>query len=220
MDKTLHIPVTVEFDELKRHLRTGDGQQVHALLEVANPLISARALYKVSYIDEKLEYGVIIDGIRFNSRVLRKNLEQVQRVFPFVVTIGAGLEERAGACEDFLEKYYFDAIGNIALRKARKSLDDHLRKRFALTGLSYMSPGSLADWPIEEQRPLFAILKGSEASVGVRLSEHLLMIPKKSISGIFFPTEVPFYSCRLCPRQGCEGRRVPYNKDEAEMYGI
>ena len=106
-----------------------------------------------------------------------------------------------------LKKYYLDKIGNIALSKARKHLEEHLRSRFALDGLSYMSPGSLEDWPIEEQRPLFSILKGTEVSIGVRLTESLLMIPRKSVSGIYFPTEVTIYSCQLCPRQHCEGRK-------------
>lgn len=83
-----------------------------------------------------------------------------------------------------------------------------------------MSPGSLADWPIEEERPLFSILKGVEVSIGVKLTENLLMIPRKSVSGIYFPTEVTFYSCQLCPRQPCEGRKAQYNEDMAREYGI
>jgi hypothetical protein len=151
---------------------------------------------------------------------LRKNLEKVGRVFAHVITIGAGLEQRADASKDLLEKYYLDQIGNIALSKARKQLEDCLRSKFALDGLSYMSPGSLADWPIEEQQPLFSILKGVEASMGVRLTESLLMIPRKSVSGIYFPTEVTFHSCQLCPRQHCEGRKARFDENLAKEYGI
>jgi hypothetical protein len=194
--------------------------QIQALLEGTKPLISAQAVYRVCYIEEKLEDGVIIGGIRFGSRVLRKNLEKVGRVFPYVITLGTGLEQKADASKDLLEKYYLDQIGNIALSKARKHLEDCLRSKFALDGLSYMSPGSLADWPIEEQQPLFSILKGVEASMGVRLTESLLMIPRKSVSGIYFPTEVTFHSCQLCPRQHCEGRKARFNENLAKEYGI
>jgi hypothetical protein len=147
-------------------------------------------------------------------------LEKVGRVFPYVITIGTGLEQKADASKDLLEKYYLDQIGNIALSKARKHLENYLCSKFALDGLSYMSPGSLVDWPIEEQQPLFSILKGVEASVGVRLTESLLMIPRKSVSGIYFPTEVTFYSCQLCPRQQCEGRKARFDENLAKEYGI
>jgi len=220
MEKLEQISLGLDFGEVKDALRATDGVQIQALLEVAKPLISAQAVYRVCYIEQKLEDAVIIDGVHFGSRVLRKNLEKVGRVFPYVITIGTGLEQKADASKDLLEKYYLDQIGNIALSKARKHLEDYLRSKFALDGLSYMSPGSLADWPIEEQQPLFSILKGVEASVGVRLTESLLMIPRKSVSGIYFTTKVTFYSCQLCPRQQCEGRKARFDENLAKEYGI
>jgi len=220
MEKLEQISLGLDIEEIKEAVRARDLVQIQTLLEVAKPLISARAVYRVCYIDEKLEDTVIIDGIRLGSRILRKNLEKVGRVFPYVITIGTRLEQKADETTDLLEKYYLDKIGNIALSKARRHLEEHLRSRFALDDLSYMSPGSLEDWPIEEQRPLFSILKGAEVSIGVRLTESLLMIPRKSVSGIYFPTEVTFYSCQLCPRQHCEGRKARYNENLAKEYGI
>ena len=220
MEKLEQISLGLDIGEVKNALRATDGVQIEAFLEVAKPLISAQAVYRVCYIEEKLEEAVIIDGIRFSSRILRRNLEKVGRVFPYVITIGSGLEQKADASKDLLEKYYLDQIGNIALSKARKHLEDCLRSKFALDGLSYMSPGSLADWPIQEQQPLFSILKGAEVSIGVRLTESLLMIPRKSVSGIYFPSEVTFYSCQLCPRQHCEGRKARFDANLAKEYGL
>lgn len=200
--------------------KTGNWGQFRELFEAAKPLITPKAAYGVRYIDEKLGDAVVIDGICFKSRVLRKNLEMVGRVFPYVVTIGHGLEKKADASQDLLEKYYLDTIGNIALIKARKYLEDELRTRFAMEGLSFMSPGSLMDWPIEEQRPLFSLLEGVESSIGVKLNESLLMIPRKSVSGIYFPTKTTFYSCQLCPRKRCEGRKAAYNEELARKYGV
>jgi hypothetical protein len=220
MEKLEQISLSLDIEKVKDELQGGDWVQIQTLLEVAKPLISAKAVYKVCYIEEKLEDTVIIDKIRLSSRILRKNLEKVGRLFPYVITIGTRLEQKADASTDLLEKYYLDKIGNIALSEARNHLEEHLCSRFALDGLSYMSPGSLEDWPIEEQRPLFSILKGAEVSIGVNLTESLLMIPKKSVSGIYFPTEVTFHSCQLCPRQNCEGRKARYNEDLAKEYGI
>jgi hypothetical protein len=220
IEKIEQIPVRLEIEDVRIIHRAVNQQEVQNLLEVAKPLISAKAIYEACYVDEKLEDGVIIDGIRLSSRVLRRNLDKVGRIFPYVVTIGARLEEKVKACTDLLEKYIIDTIGNIALIKARKHLEDHLRPRFALDSLSYMSPGSLADWPLEEQRPLFSLLKGAGESIGVRLTENLLMLPRKSVSGIFFPTEVIFFSCQLCPRDRCEGRKAKYDKDLVKEYGF
>jgi len=214
------ISLSLDVEDVRSRLHTGDREQIQTLLEVAKPLISARAVYEVCYIEGKLEDTIILDGIRFRSRVMRKNLESIGRVFPYIVTIGMELERKVEACTDLLEKYYLDTIGNAALGKARKHLEDHLRSRFALGGLSYMSPGSLGDWPIEEQRPLFSILKGAEKSIGVKLTENFLMIPRKSVSGIYFPMEVTFYNCQLCPRPHCEGRKARYSEDLAREYGI
>jgi hypothetical protein len=83
-----------------------------------------------------------------------------------------------------------------------------------------MSPGSLMDWPLEEQKPLFSLLKGAEKLIGVRLTENLLMIPRKSVSGIFFPTEVTFLSCQLCRREKCEWRKARYNEGLAKQYKL
>jgi hypothetical protein len=193
---------------------------VQALIEVVNPLITAKAVYKVCYIEEKLEDAIIVDKTRFSSLVLRKNLDEVGRVFPYVVSIGYGVEEKISSCEDLLEQYYLDIIGNTALDKAQRYLEDLLRTRFSLNGISHMSPGSLEDWPLQEQRRLFSMFKDVESSIGVRLTESCLMIPKKSLSGIYFPAENTFYSCQLCPRKRCEVRKAPYSKDLAKEYGI
>ena len=45
-----------------------------------------------------------------------------------------------------------------------------------------MNPGSLADWPMREQRPLFGLLGDTDAAIGVELMESYLMRPTKSVS--------------------------------------
>jgi len=220
MEKLEAIPLSLDIGKIKSKLRARDLKQLQTLLDMAQSLICARAIYEVCYIDERFEDAVLIDGIRFKSRVLRRNLDKVERIFPYVITIGPKLEEKADCCDDLLEKYFLDAIGNMALSKAREYLEHHLMIRFALDALSYMGPGSLADWPIEEQRSLFSLFKDGALSVGVRLTENLLMLPRKSVSGVYFPTEITFYSCQLCPRKGCEGRKAQYNEDLAKGYGL
>ncbi len=166
------------------------------------------------------EDSIIVGGLLLSSRVLRKNLDQVERIFPYVITLGSKLGEKQNTCSDLLENYYLDSIGNLALTSVQKQLKKHLQSKFALEKMSSMAPGSLSDWPIEEQGPLFKLLGDVEASIGVRLTRNLLMIPAKSISGFYFPTEVSFYSCQLCPRKRCESRKAKYNEALTDEYGI
>jgi len=223
MEKLEYIPVNLDLEEIKRRLHTeksGNWSQVQTLVEEAQSLISAKAVYKVCYIESRQEGAITINGRSLKSRVLRKNLTTIERVFPYVVTIGNRLEEKTRACTDLLKKYYLDTIGNVALTATQKYLEDQLRSRYALDGMSCMSPGSLKDWAIEEQRPLFSILGDVEGFIGVRLNENLVMTPNKSLSGIYFPTEIPFYSCQLCPRKNCLARKSPYDEKLAREYGI
>ncbi|MBS1237791.1 MAG: vitamin dependent methionine synthase, partial [Deltaproteobacteria bacterium] len=114
--------------------------------------------------------------------------------------------------------YYLDLIGNAGVIKAREHLRNTLSKRYGLEGLSYLGPGQLKDWPLDEQQPLFSLLGEVERAVGVRLSESLLMIPRKSLSGIYFPTEIPFMACQLCARESCPSRKAAYDEKLAKEY--
>ena len=217
------ITVSISLDELRKRLHMGKDSEmgeIQPLIDVAVQLIEPRVLYDISYVDKKFEDGVKLAGRRFKSHVLRKNLDKVERVFPFVITLGPGLDEKQAASTDLLDSFYLDTIGNVALNSARQYLKRHLKSQFALDKLSSMAPGSLADWPIEEQAPLFKLLGDVHTSIGVQLTDSLLMLPAKSISGIYFPTEASFFSCQLCPRERCESRKAKYDPRLAEEYGI
>jgi len=165
----------------------------------------------LAFIDEKREDSVIVENVRLKSRILRVNLEQAQRVFPYVVTCGMELEDWANRIDDVLQRFWAETIKEMVLRVAHTAMEEHLINQYQPGSLSRMSPGSLADWPIQEQRPLFKILGNPVDSIGVRLTESMLMIPTKSVSGLRFPTEESFESCLLCPRDICPNRRAPYD---------
>jgi hypothetical protein len=218
METLENIPVHLDAAIIQKALRLDSLSETNDLIETAQPLVRGRAVYRTCYVESRLGDAVILDGSRFTSRVLRTNLESVERAFLYVVTIGHDLEEAMASCDDLLRQYYLDVVGNVAVSNARAFLEKHLIKRFGLSTVSKMSPGSLADWPIQEQRPLFGTIGDVEGSIGVHLTKSCLMIPRKSVSGIYFPTEVPFLSCQLCPRRDCPGRQAPYDQALEERY--
>jgi hypothetical protein len=127
--------------------------------------------------------------------------------------MGSLLEEHLRNSADVLEQYYLEAMADLALNQLHRDLGRRLESRFGFSQLSAMSPGSLSSWPIDQQRQLFDLLGDTEVAVGVRLTDSCLMVPRKSISGIFFPTERKFFSCQLCPRVQCVGRKAPYDPE-------
>ena len=184
-------------------------------VQQAEAVARPKAMYRVGYVEERGEDWVTIGGRRFTSRILRVNLEPVHRVFVYVATCGVEMQQWAKGRTDPLEQYWSNVVQESALGAASRALGSHLNDLYDPGRTSAMAPGSLGEWPLSEQRPLFAFLGDTEQAIGVRLSESLLMVPTKSISGIRFVTEERFESCQLCPRSDCPGRRAPH---DAELY--
>lgn len=212
--------IRLNADSIAKRLRVTDRGLLECLIDTAQAVMTPAAAFRNVYVDEKQEDRVVIESVDFTSRVLRRNLDTVGRVFPFVLTIGREMDEIIEAKADMLEKYLLDEIGNIILREARSRFENYLRSAFVLEKISCMAPGSLGDWPIQEQKPLFSLLPGVTAALGVQLTESFLMLPRKSISGLYFPSETTFFSCQLCPRERCDGRKARYDSDKARDYGV
>jgi len=214
------LPFQVDFTALQQslHIRQGSEAEadLHRMTDVAQSIARPKAIYKLAFIDAKEDQAVLLDGIRFTSRVLRVNLDTAQRVFAYVATSGRELEAWADAQGDSLARFWADSINQAVLGAALKSFREHLTAQFAVSQLSAMNPGSLADWPLREQRPLFGLLGDVRAAIGVTLTPSLLMTPTKSVSGILFPSEETFASCQLCPRETCPNRRAAY---DAALFG-
>ena len=62
--------------------------KIQEMAAEAQSLAKPKAVYKEAYIDYKGDNFVIINGVKFSSRVMRVNMEETFRVFPFVVTCG------------------------------------------------------------------------------------------------------------------------------------
>jgi len=223
MELLNNIPVSLELEKVLKGLRLRNVSKyvqgtVRELIGIVQPLAKPKAIYEVSYVDNRTEDSVCIDGVKFTSHILSINLDKVERVFPYVATCGKELDEIALPSDDFMKSYYLDAIKDAVLGSARSYLKDYLIRNYALGQISHMSPGSLTDWPITQQEELFSIFGNLEDLIGVKLTENFLMVPLKSVSGIYFPTEIEFVSCQLCPRELCSGRKAPYDPDLAQKY--
>ena len=218
-----NIPVRLELKEvLKRlHVRNANKdieEMIQELIEIVRPVAKPKAIYEVSYVENKNEDSLHIGGAKFTSRVLRVNLDEVERVFPYVVTCGSEIDDIAVPSDDLMKNYCLDTIKGMVLGFALNYLQDYLTRNYALGEISHMNPGSLDDWPLPQQEGLFSLFGNVEDLIGVKLTDSFLMLPLKSVSGIYFPTKVKFESCQLCPREMCSARRTPYDPDVVKRY--
>lgn len=225
MKLLLDIPFKADAPALLASLRIEPGsERAEAIVEAVDavrPVLRPKAVYDVRYVEGRDDDSVTLDcGVTFNSRVLRVNLDGTQRVFPLVATCGTEVAEAAVECDDLLVKYALDTLMEQALRAAWRHAMDTIKATHSLGDTSAMSPGSLEDWPISQQRELFSVFGDVRGLIGVELSDSFLMVPIKSASCIVFPTEVRFESCQLCPREECPGRRAKYDPSLwEERYG-
>lgn len=209
------VPFELELETWAKALRikpdSGYYQDFETTALEAVKVARPKALYAIAYVEERGDTFVEADGVRFDSRILSVNLEKANRIFPFVATCGREMEDWAEKFTELLHRFWAESLMEFALKAVRSFLWDHFSTALALDKISYMSPGSLEDWPLDQQKPLFQLLGDTEASVGIRLTDSFLMRPIKSISGIIFPTEESFQSCMLCPKEKCRGRRAKYD---------
>jgi hypothetical protein len=215
METINSIPVILDVGEIAARLRfdpvRAGFESLDELIGLAQSLIHPRAVYEVAYTGAKCKAKVEVAGVTFESPILSKNLDGANKVFPYIITVGPELERAASAQGDMLKQYYLEEMANYALESAAEWLSGQIEARHGLGPLSNMSPGSLEDWPITEQAKLFSIFGDAERLIGVRLTESMLMLPRKSISGILFPSEEGFVACQLCERERCPGRKAAYN---------
>ena len=209
------FPFVLDLAELLRRLRvapdSADVGQLRQMADHAQKIARPKAAYRLAYVDSKEPDAVVVDKVRLTSRVLRVNLEEAHRVVGYVATCGRELHEWSESIPDVFERYWADEIKAMALGCALAACDAHQTKHLELGKTSRMNPGSLPDWPLTQQGPLFEILGDVRSAVGVELTGSFLMVPNKSVSGLRFPTETSFENCQLCPREVCPGRRAPYD---------
>ena len=131
---------------------------------------------------------IVADDVRFQSRALARLLRGATEIFLILLTLGPKLENRAQALmgeEQFLEALLLDTAGWVAMDALTKMVRGRLSAEARDRGMQLthrMAPG-YADWGLEEQRALFSAF--GEDTLPVQLTEACVMLPQKSISGIY-----------------------------------
>ena len=209
------IGFELDVQSLMSKVRVAEGSEDDkAVKDLANSVaskIKPKAVCKVVYVQDRTDNSVNVGGVVFTSKTLRANLDKAERVFAYIATCGNELEKTDIEPDDYVKQFWLDAIKEMALRGCIGYLKKYIKKRYALKKISAMQPGSGDQdlWPIEQQKLLFSLFGNTEELIGVTLTDSCLMVPNKSLSGIYFPTEFDFTSCQMCHREKCPGRLAP-----------
>lgn len=218
-----NIQFTVTEDEffkavaLERDPGGEDSVRALQLLSQGLEIACPKYVYCVSAVEEKGDGFVVVEGRRFESKIMRRNLEKPLKIIPYVATCGIEIEEWSRRFTDLIEQYWVDKLKELILFKSYTDLQKTVKAAyFQAQDMSYMSPGSLADWPLSAQIPLFDLIGNVVDDIGVKLTDSLLMLPSKSVSGFYFSgvsnsLEAHYENCKFCPMPNCPGRRAEFS---------
>lgn len=193
------------------------------LLEETEP----KTVWRRFPLELKNGHIVRIEGMEIRSSALYRNLAGCREVFLMAATLGlspdrmtareqaAGRVSRAvmlqAAAAALIEEVCDELNGQLRIEAAREGKS--LRPRF--------SPG-YGDFRLEHQTELFRILE-VQKRIGVTLTEHLLMMPSKSVTAVIGISDTPpdtqcgeqgdglTSGCGTCDRTDCS-----FRKDTAE----
>lgn len=215
IERNIDLPITDE--ALLKRLRMIEDPEDDDCLKAIGMLKEALAcakpkfVYGLAAIEEKGDDFIVVEGRRIISPLVRRNLDKIHRIFPYVATCGVEVELWSRQFTDMLEHFWADEIKLMILEQCFMVMNQTIKdKYFANSDMSRMNPGSLPAWPITAQAVLFDIIGNPQADVGVSLTSSCLMIPSKSTSGFFFSSDSHFENCALCPRLDCPNRKAIY----------
>jgi hypothetical protein len=139
----------------------------------------------------------------------------VEYVALAITTIGPHLEEEVEALMrrgELTRAMILDAVGSMLVEATADQINFEICRKARKMGLSTRrrrSPGYGA-WNLEAQQWLFSVIDGN--SIGVRLTESLMMVPRKSISmGVALvrgEEDEQVSPCTRCGFRDCSFRRM------------
>ena len=207
--RRVHLPGTPEDNP-------ADWRDLAALVARFQTTGRPKALLRLAAVTSHDANGVGIDGRHyFASSTLAQRLVDQHRVWLFCATCGQEVAPLAEGLDVF-QQLWFEELKMALLTVASKAVSDTIKRAYAVKRLASMAPGSgdAQLWPIQELQALFGALAGqAQSALGVELTDSMLMLPNKTVAGVYFASDAAFATCELCHRDGCPNRRQPFNQD-------
>ncbi len=164
-----------------------DENKIAAACEEALFLLEIRSVWQIYGYDCGRQVVESEPNFFIEGASIVNHLAGCEKVACVAVTIGENIERevtRRFEQGDYTASILLDAAATTAVEQAADSLEKIIAREVAKDGLKMrwrFSPG-YGDWKLENQRDFFKITGGAE--IGMRLSEAMMLIPRKSITAI------------------------------------
>lgn len=194
-------------------------RRVDLMTEELENILKPQLSYRVLELMEVDRSGILlVDGTRFKSPKLAKALVGAEAVCFFLATVGPAVDVQIESLmqkKRYADAYVLDALGSMSAENVVEQFYHRAAHQQAAKngGVSLRFSPGYCDWPIEQQRPLFALFENTQAP-DVVLSDTCLMTPRKSVSGLFglLPSgikgvDAAYNPCNSCSKKNCIARR-------------
>ena len=201
-----------------RNVRNFDEKKLLDACEEAQILLETQGswfFYDYDYKNQTIlsEIPVIISG-----KSISRHLENCDKVICMAVTIGESIETEITNKFDrgeYIASILLDAAATTAVEQAADAIEKKIKQDISSKGYSMrwrFSPG-YDDWSLSQQLEIYN-LSGAE-SIGIRLSDSMMMIPRKSITALIglYKKEVNDKyievknKCKNCNKNNCPNRQ-------------
>jgi len=217
----LDIPLDIGRDFLEKVMGAEINAPMERLQKEKTSLcienITPKAIYDRFVID-KVDGDLVYfkSGNIFNGPHISKILTGSKTAILYILTLGSRVDRiinKESQSGDTLATIIMDAITTSLLGVLGEFVGEKIKKQ----GIEEQNWGSTCayspgqyKWTIEEQKKIFKMVDGKR--IGVELNKSYLMVPFKSVSGVYgFGPEDRIdktrVACNLCPRENCIGRR-------------
>lgn len=212
--KTYKAPPFCEKEILRYAGCKAAGGETEALLRECIDQTEGKLTYKVCYRNlsvttegAECDFGVF----RLNSAQLAHHLEDCQKVILFAATIGVEIDRLIAGYGRLSpsKALMFQAIGAERIEALCDAFCADVAKQYHMAVKPRFSPG-YGDLPLECQKEIFAILD-CERSIGLTLSDSLMMLPTKSVTafvGLGGKDKQNSNKCSACDKPNCTFRGV------------
>jgi len=215
----LEVPFSPSYKKYTKLIRLESypdaEESARSLFDKTIEKMQPKSLIAAEYIEnrskEDSEVILQVGSRTFRGKVLSE-LDSVHRLFPYIITCGNEMETYDTSSLDMLAPFWLDTFKTMALSVARLHTVQYIKKTYGIEKVSSVNPGSgnVDIWPVQELGGIFDFLDQG-TPIGVTLTPSSLMIPNKTISGMFYESENTFTSCKYCERENCPGRKEPFS---------
>ena len=226
------VDIDIDKDDVYRFLGyPGRSPSAAVLTRIDAQLVRAKELikpvytYEIRAIEGASGQSVYLEGkLVLFSRTVHYVLSACKWGVVYLATIGPGLSKelsRLIEAGDQVGAMVLDAIGTAAIvqieRELQRVVKEIARRKGCSATVGYY-PG-YCDWHVSQQKVIFKVVDPS--SVGVKLTDSCMMVPEKSISGIFgigkLDTAKPPCLAACHQRKTCTHRRYGWDPQKQHI---